>query len=762
MLSLKPDVIWVSSLFEGYIDDAVTGVKLDANVPVVVTIYDLIPLLNPEIYLQPGSFYTQFYSQKILRLKQADKCLAISRFSAHEACTALDKEQNWTLELSGGYDPQFRPLILTSEEKKELNEILRIDKPFVLYVGAGDGRKNLARLIQAYAQLSKSVRYTHHLLIVGKLSSGEIYALQESANAAGLKNNELILTGYVDDKVLVKLYNLCEVFIFPSWHEGFGLPMIEAMACGAVVIGANSSSTPEIIGRSEALFNPFDVASISQKLEEALLDQNFRIRLTEHGLAQVKKFSWDESAQRTLECFKSLNSNTPKLLESSPHRRLRLAFVSPLPAAQTGIADYSAELLPFLAKYYDIELVTAQKSVDKRYSSSLYTIRSPEWLRNNFNQIDRVIYHLGNSVFHDYMLSLIEDVPGVIVLHDFFLSGLYSYLELQNIIPGVWVEALYHSHGYRAIKQRYLENNSAQVIFEYPANLKILQYSRGVIVHSEYSRKLAQYWYGEKFSHEWKVIPHLRAPLDGNREEARRSLGIGPKDFLICSFGILAPTKLNDRLITAWNASTLRHDQRVFLIFVGDARNFYGQELQDFIHKNNFGNHIRITDRIGQRVYKNYLMAADLAVQLRSLSRGETSGSILDCMNNGLPVITNANGSFAELSSDAVWVLPDQFNDSELIKALETLYHDEKRRRELGKRAREIISFHHAPVDCAEKYAQGIEYFYSASSPHPIAMARSIALASGDFPTLTKQGRSCAWRKPSHKICLSHKECVSY
>ena len=300
----------------------------------------------------------------------------------------------------------------------------------------------------------------------------------------------------------------------------------------------------------------------------------------------------------------------------------------------------------------------------------------------------------------------------------------------------VWTDALYHSHGYRAVKERYLENNDSQVKLEYPTNLKILQYSMGMIVHSEYSRKLAQKWYGENFSRDWKVIPHLRTPLsDGDREKARRSLGINDTDYLVCSFGMIAPTKLNDRLVNAWLASILTRDERAHLVFVGeDHLGLYGQELRDLIHKNNFGHRIRVTDRVDEAVYKNYLMAADLAVQLRGLSRGETSGSILDCMNNGLPTITNANGSFAELPPDAVWLLPDQFSDSELVEALETLYQDERRRRELGKRAREIILSHHAPADCAEMYAQTIEHFYSVSFSHPIALARSMASGQGHSP----------------------------
>src|SRR5690606_33453296 len=103
--------------------------------------------------------------------------------------------------------------------------------------------------------------------------------------------HELIFTDYITDEELVQLYNLCKLFVFPSWHEGFGLPALEAMACGAPVIGANTTSLPEVIGLDDALFDPFNVASITQRMQLALTDENFRKTLIQHAEQQVKKFS---------------------------------------------------------------------------------------------------------------------------------------------------------------------------------------------------------------------------------------------------------------------------------------------------------------------------------------------------------------------------------------------------------------------------------------------------------------------------------------
>ena len=108
---------------------------------------------------------------------------------------------------------------------------------------------------------------------------------------SGLARDEVVLTGYVEDADLVKLYNSCSLFVFPSLHEGFGIPPLEAMLCGAPVIAANAASLPEVIGREDALFDPQSVTSIRDKLQRTLTDAAFRASLIAHGQVHAKTFS---------------------------------------------------------------------------------------------------------------------------------------------------------------------------------------------------------------------------------------------------------------------------------------------------------------------------------------------------------------------------------------------------------------------------------------------------------------------------------------
>lgn len=723
LADLQPDVIHISSLFEGFADQAVTGVgQLGQQVVVTTTLYDLIPLLNPKQYLDPNPIYAEYYHEKLQELKQVDYCLAISEFARQEGLEQLQLRPETIVTVSTAIEPEFQPLSLSEAEIDALRQKFGIRYQFVMYTGGTDDRKNLPRLVQAYAQLTPTLRAQYQLVLVGRVDQSTQALLCEVAKKYGLLQHELCFAGYVSNTELVQLYNLCALFVFPSWHEGFGLPALEAMACGAPVIGAGNSSLPEVIGLDQALFDPFQVDSIAVKIAQVLEDPEFAHCLREHGLKQASLFSWDEVAKRTFAVWEQAGSPAP----SQSVTKRKLALVSPLPPERSGIADYSAELIPALAAYYDIELVVVQDQVDQTtLGVASYPIRDEAWLREHAYEIDRVVYQVGNSPFHAHMLGLVRDVPGVVVLHDFYLSGLRAWLEVAAGQSSSWVEALYASHGYNAVQARFEDEERAKRL--YPANFDVISQARGVIVHSQYSRHLAQEWYGDKVGADWEVIPLLRQPAEPlSQTEARRAVGLQDEDFVICTFGFLDQSKHNLRLLEAWLASDLAKDPRCQLVFVGSLpHNAYGDALQQTIKQSGVQAQVHITGFVPSAVFRQYLSAADLAVQLRTQSRGETSAAVLDCMNYGLPLIMNANGSMAEIDSEAVWMLPDVFTDAQLVQALEHLWQDPQKRRDLGQRAQALIHENHAPHACAQRYMQVIEHFYH----RPFASISTAAMA---------------------------------
>ncbi|MRR15267.1 MAG: glycosyltransferase [Deltaproteobacteria bacterium] len=747
LAGLRPDVVHVTSLFEGFGDDAVTGIGLlSHSIPTAVTLYDLIPYIHRKPYLEDPAMEA-WYLGKIEHLRRADLWLAISESSRKEGISRLGLPEARSVNISTDAGPQFRPLGLSAEVEQRLRQKYGLHRPFVMYTGGTDHRKNIEGLIRAFARLPEGVRKAHQLAIVCFVQPESKHSLERLAMKQGLTREDMILTGFVPEDDLVALYNLCTLFVFPSWHEGFGLPALEAMRSGAPVVGANTSSLPEVIGWAEAMFDPHSDEAMASVMERALSDPLFRDRLIRNGQEQSAKFSWEESAGKALAAMERLIVERRALPEISntKERRPRLAYVSPLPSERSGIADYSAELLPELARHYEIDVVVVQDSIADPWIKGHCPIRSAGWLMENAARYERVLYHFGNSQFHEHMFGLLKAVPGVVVLHDFFLSSIVAHRDADGANPQGWARELYASHGFPALRDRFHCKDTAEVVWKYPCSLSVIQDSLGVIVHSPNSLRLAQQWYGDDQA-DWAVIPLLRDPqLAEDKASARKALGFRTDDFLVCAFGLLGPTKLNHRLLETWLTSSLARSKSCHLIYVGENDpGEYGRDLLRAIRRAPESENIRITGWVDRKDFRRYLAAADLGVQLRTLSRGEMSAAVLDCMNYGLATIVNANGSIADHQDEAVWKLPDAFTDGELAHALETLRQKENLRLKMGKTAREIILRDHHPRVCAEQYRTAIERFYRTAGsglpalPNAIAGIHNLKLSDADLAALAE------------------------
>lgn len=745
LAGLRPDVVHVSSLMEGLTDDAVTSIgSRPWPFLTAVTLYDLIPYIHRQAYLH-HPIALGWYLGKIEHLRRADLLLAISESSRRESVERLGLPDHRSVDISADADAHFRPLDVSAESERAIRLKYGLRRPFVMYTGGIDLRKNIEGLIRAYAKLPAALRQGHQLAVVCSVQDSGRRALEEMAARQGLGADELILTGFVPDEDLPVLYNLCALFVFPSWHEGFGLPALEAMRCGAPVIGADKTSLPEVIGWEEALFDPHSDAAMAASIERGLTDEDFRRALLRHGQTQAAKFSWEQSARRAIAAMERLRRERSADPAGLPlARRPRLAYVSPLPPARSGIADYSAELLPVLSRHYDIEVIVSEDQVADPWILENCPQRSVDWFRRNPGRYDRVIYHFGNSSYHEHMFSLLEEIPGVVVLHDFFLSGVILHREGSGRCPGAWASSLYGSHGYPALRAGFTAP-VAETVCEYPCNLSVLQNAQGVIVHSEHSRRLARRWYGKEADKDWRCIPLLRKSAEAGsatRLAARGRLGFRPEDFLVCSFGLIGRTKQNHRLLEAWLRSPLARDARCHLVFVGENdAGAYGSALREAIAASGCHDRVKITGWAEPGLYRAYLRAADAGVQLRTLSRGETSAAVLDCMSHGIATIVNANGGMDDLPGDAVWKLPDDFDDAQLVDALAMLYADGEKREKLSVRAQEVIRTDHDPVRCAARYAEALEGFHRAARASVSGLTQEIAaldLFTPDDPALTE------------------------
>lgn len=748
---LQPDMVLVTSLFEGYVDDSVTSIgAFTSGADTAVILYDLIPALNPDAYLGTP-LQRQYYERKLASLKRAGLVLSISDYSRQEAIDLLQLAPDHVQPISTAVDDSFCRAEMCAQDVAQLHARFGLTRGVLMYApGGADARKNIDGLIQAFSLLPPAVRAAHQLLIASRIHDGERARLRDTARAAGLADDELLLTGYVDDATLIALYRSCTLFVFPSLHEGFGLPALEAMACGALVIGADNTSIPEVIGCQEALFDAAAPQAIADKIAAVLSDPAMQQRLRAHGRRQAATFSWDASARKALRAMEAhVAQRAP--VPAAPHRRRKLAFVCPLPPERTGIADYALEVLPALSAHFDIDLILQQSACSLPPTLDQLPRRDLAWFRQHADQFDQILYQFGNSPFHSHMLPLLKDHPGVVVLHDFFLSGMLSYEQMTGAMPGVWNQALFHAHGYPALLLAQQEGGWELAKERYPSSLGVLEGATRVIHHSEHALTLAREWYSPHAGHNWSMVPHPRALASHqDRAAARAALGIRAEAFVVCSFGFIAPTKLAHELVQAWLASSLQHDTDCELILVGaNHGGDYGVQLSAMIAASG-SPRIRIAGWTDDAVYQQYLQAADVGVQLRSISRGETSGAVLYCMAHGVPTIVNANGAFAALPDEAVYKLDDQFALAELSQALEHLRADADRRAALTAASRALLLRQHTQEHCAQLYTDALDLADAEAATNRAGLMRTLA-ALPELPrddAFLQQLSACIARAP--------------
>lgn len=320
--ALQPDFVLITSMFEGFGDDAVAPVPVERDYGVAAILYDLIPLLYHNIYLADER-HRHHYQLQLERLKQCDLLLAISAASARDARHLLKLPADRIATIGAAIDDDF-----ASRHHQVTERLAGLNRPYLLYVSGGDERKNQKRLLAAFAGIPASTRSGYQLVIAGSLPDAIVADLLDHARSLELEDGEVVFAPYIDDAMLHLLYSECLASVFPSWHEGFGLPVLEAMAFGKAVVGSNCSSIPEIIRDPEALFDPFDAAAIREVLVRLLTDHKFRRKLERDAAEIVPQFSWIQVATKARDAIASA--------EAKPRDAARKAAIGAIAAIRAS------------------------------------------------------------------------------------------------------------------------------------------------------------------------------------------------------------------------------------------------------------------------------------------------------------------------------------------------------------------------------------------------------------------------------------------
>lgn len=267
--------------------------------PSVVTMYDLIPMIYPQ-YLAPRGTAWIFRATASLATRRANHIIAISESTKRDLVRLLGASEKRITVTHLAADERFRPL--DSQQLEKTIGTYQLPERYILYLGINKPHKNLAFLLQVLRELRTEAR----LVLAGK-EDPRYLQVREETQRLGLEDRVVFL-GDVPEKDLPIIYNGAEVFVFPSLYEGFGLPVLEAMACGTPVVCSNSSSLPEIVDDAAVTVDPQDTAAWVAALTEVLENQELRVELSAKGLAQAKKFSWNKTARETLDVYQSVLS----------------------------------------------------------------------------------------------------------------------------------------------------------------------------------------------------------------------------------------------------------------------------------------------------------------------------------------------------------------------------------------------------------------------------------------------------------------------
>ncbi|MFO0910743.1 MAG: glycosyltransferase [Isosphaeraceae bacterium] len=697
------------------------------GLPIAAVVYDLIPFLfQNELAVDPE--LVRHY-RTLEELTRYDVLLAISQATRRDCLSVLGLPEARVVNISGAsngdvFQPAEDHSVWTSSTREALAR-LGITRAFLFNVGGLDPRKNTWKLIEAYALLPRAVRNAHQLVLTFSINSWGRDQINEFVRERGL-TGDVIVTGEVSDSDLTLLYQHCAVFAFPSTYEGFGLPILEAMHCGAPVVAGNNSSQIEVVGDAGLLAEAGDPCDLAAKLARVVESPALSVQLRRKALEQAGRFSWQKTADQALQALTAVVGGSTRIERPRVRRRSRpaLAFFSPLPPRKSGIADYSHSLLEELRERYEIDLYhdagyvpeTALGSLDFR--SCDYRLFDRMAAARDYHGL---VYQMGNSHYHGFMFELMLKHPGVITLHDFCLAGFHLYYGHSR------------GKGYQFLQDLLVEwypearDEIPKVVAGWPAdweaiardcarrgwyvNRHILDAAEALIVHSPWCKARVA-----ESTPAWAERTHV-VPLGSNathvtsvrRAEIRRAFDVPSDAVVVASFGFIHRDKMCHQALEAFAQTRKSSREKLVFLFVGEDAD--AGRAQGHAGSLSLGDSVRFLGRQPAAAFQDLMAITDIAFNLRlPPTNGETSAALLALLAAGVPTIVTDVATFSDYPSDAVRkVRWESEGQAGLTRALMDLVGDPVLLESLGRRAWNHVDRFHSWPRVASLYAEVIE-----------------------------------------------------
>ena len=666
---LPGDVLHVASPFEMHVPmrQLWPSAFRHSGVRLAVTLYDLIPLLQRELYLADRQTALT-YESRLQLVRSADLLLCISESTAQDAVSHLGIAEDRIRVVHAGVQPAFSPArdrAATTSAAREAVPGLRDE--FVLYTGGLDLRKNVEGLLRAWSGLPASLRSDHQLVVVCRATHSELSALEKMTRSLGIFDH-VLFTGFVSDATLVTLYQAAHLFVFPSLYEGFGLPVLEALACGAPVITGDNSSLREIVSSPEALFDSANEESIRAKIEQCLVDHGFRARLA--VTRTPERYTWTAVASATAEALLDLQVSARSRERG---RRPRYALVSPLPPVASGIADYTERLLPHLRERVDLDVFADGGALADSRTFDITAFAAREAAVGGY---DEVLFALGNSTFHHASMELLQRRGGLALFHDVRMSGLFrSAAESSGSPLGPGGRAAVRILDGLPVSTQHDAHRLDSTLIAHAATA-----ARRVLVHSSFARGLAVFG-GVEAARTEQVTFGFPDVVTAQR------IVPGTQGAHVVSLGIVAETKQSSKVLEAFCLLGARHTDW-HLSVVGAVDPPTARLMQRRISEHGVAN-VVVTGEVSDEAYRRATEEAALAVQLRGTTNGETSAAVADCLAASVPVVVTAIGAQRELPQSAIELVDREITAEALAEVVERLVQDPDRRQAMADAGRQ-------------------------------------------------------------------------
>ena len=667
------------------------------------TVYDLIPLVEPSAPIV-DAVERRRYRARLELLHVAAGLQVLSAAVRRQLVEVLGIPAARVAEVGAAPHPRFAPPAVR-ERSRQLVEgrlgPLGLSGPYLFCPSGSHPRKNNEAMIAAFAAATAGGPWLQ-LVLSAELDAPTVHHYRHLAEGLGIAER-LVLPGYLDDETLCACYQAAELVCVPSLAEGYGLPVVEALACRTPVIASDVPALDELVP-PDRRFDPRDVSAIATAIAGAL----------DAPAPAAALPGWHEVATRAVSHLAALarSSARPRARPSGLRRRPRLALVTPVPPAATGVAGYSLNLVEALVASEKVEVdlfVDGGRKGRAPAGVEQYAARALGRVEALKGRYDEVLYAIGNSHHHLDAHALLAARPGVVLAHDVRLSNLYRHAHgdpglrpggfaaaLHRLYPGLPAEAGANGELTREHLERYGLLMAREVIAR----------SSAFLVSSSSAAALAREDALGRDAAKIAVLPFALGAVDEREglfaeEEVARPEALGPAGALwgadpsllaggplLASFGIVDPAKCPELLLAA--AALLQQrlpDLHVAL--VGPVSDALAAELEGLARTLDLGEALVLTGPLPAARYRSWLARADLAVQLRAAFNGEASAAIGECLAAGVPTVATRSGFVRDLPTDSLATVEAGCTPESLAALLAALLLDGTERASLAAAGRE-------------------------------------------------------------------------